>query len=164
MAFTEPSFKRFVFILIDGAPYAVFRGLLEKGDLPNIKKYVVDRGSLNKAISVFPSTTGPAFIPFFMGLYPGTANIPGIRWLSKSDFHFPHYFKRPGICSYMGLDGLRFEATAFLISEGIKAKQQMFEQMADKISQIQDLRTELEAMIAENTKVSESIGQNGESE
>ena len=58
----------------------------------------------------------------------------------------------------------RSEATAFLISEGIKAKQQMFEQMADKISQIQDLRTELEAMIAENTKVSESIGQNGESE
>ncbi|MXY27709.1 hypothetical protein F4Y59_06060 [Candidatus Poribacteria bacterium] len=32
----------------------------------------------------------------------------------------------------------RSEATAFLISEGIKAKQQMFEQMADKISQIQD--------------------------
>lgn len=57
----------------------------------------------------------------------------------------------------------RSEATAFLISEGVKAKQQMFEQMADKISQIQDLRTELEAMIAENTKASESIEQNGES-
>ena len=57
----------------------------------------------------------------------------------------------------------RSEATAFLISEGIKAKQQMFEQMAEKISQIQDLRTELEAMIAEDTKASESIGQNGES-
>lgn len=110
MAPTEPPFKRFVFILIDGAPYAVFRGLLENGDLPNIKKYVVDRGSLNKAVSVFPSTTGPAFIPFFMGLYPGTANIPGIRWLSKSNFHLPHRFKRPGVCSYMGLDGLRFEA------------------------------------------------------
>ena len=96
MAFTEPSFKRFVFILIDGAPYAVFRGLLEKGDLPNIKKYVVDRGSLNKAISVFPSTTGPAFIPFFMGLYPGTANIPGIRWLSKSDFHFSSLLQTSG--------------------------------------------------------------------
>ena len=110
MASTERSFKRLVFILIDGAPYTVFRGLLENGDLPNIKKHVVDRGSLNKAVSVFPSTTGPAFLPFFMGLYPGTANIPGIRWLSKSDFHFPHRFKRPGICSYMGIDGLRFEA------------------------------------------------------
>ena len=110
MELTEPHFKRFIFIIIDGAPYAIFKELLENGDLPNIKKYVVDRGSLNKAISVFPSTTGPAFIPFFMGLYPGTANIPGIRWLSKSNFRLPHRFKRPGICSYMGLDGLRFEA------------------------------------------------------
>ena len=110
MESTEPYFKRFIFIIIDGAPYEIFKGLLENGDLPNIKKYVVDRGSLNKAVSVFPSTTGPAFVPFFMGLYPGTANIPGIRWLSKSDFQLPHRFKRPGICSYMGIDGLRFEA------------------------------------------------------
>lgn len=110
MVSTEPDFKRFVFIIIDGAPYTIFKGLLENGDLPNIKKYVVDPGSLNKAVSVFPSTTGPAFIPFFMGLYPGTANIPGIRWLSKSKFHTPHRFKRPGVCSYMGFDGLSFEA------------------------------------------------------
>ena len=110
MESTEPHFKRFVFILIDGAPYETFEALIENGDLPNIKKFIVDRGSLNKAVSAFPSTTGPAFIPFFMGLHPGTANIPGIRWLSKSNFQRPHRFKRPGICSYMGLDGLYFEA------------------------------------------------------
>ena len=51
----------------------------------------------------------------------------------------------------------RSEATAFLISEGIKAKQQMFEKMAGKISQIQNLRTELGAMIAEDTKPSETV-------
>ena len=110
MESTEPHFKRLVFIILDGAPYEIFKGLLENGDLPNIKRYVVDRGSLNKAVSVFPSTTGPAFIPFFMGLYPGTANVPGIRWLSKSNFKNPHRFKRPGVCSYMGIDGLSFEA------------------------------------------------------
>ena len=110
MESTESHFKRFIFILIDGAPYKIFKALIENGDLPNIKKHVVDRGSLNKAVSVFPSTTGPAFTPFFMGLYPGTANIPGIRWMSKSNFHTSHRFKRPGICSYMGLDGLHFEA------------------------------------------------------
>ena len=110
MVSTKPCFKRVVFILIDGAPYEIFKTLIENGDLPNIKKHVVDPGSLNKAVSVFPSTTGPAFIPFFMGLYPGTANIPGIRWLSKSKFHTSHRFKHPGICSYMGFDGLRFEA------------------------------------------------------
>ena len=51
----------------------------------------------------------------------------------------------------------RSEATAFLISEGIKAKQQMFEKMAENISQIQNLRTELGAMIAEDTKPSETV-------
>ena len=76
MESTGVHFKRFIFILIDGAPYEIFKTLIENGDLPNIKKHVVDRGSLNKAISAFPSTTGPAFIPFLMGLYPGTANIP----------------------------------------------------------------------------------------
>lgn len=51
----------------------------------------------------------------------------------------------------------RSEATAFLIGEGIKSKQQMFDKMAEKISQIQELRTELEAMIAEDTKPPETV-------
>lgn len=53
----------------------------------------------------------------------------------------------------------RSEATAFLIGEGIKSKQQMFDNMAEKISQIQELRTELGEMIAEGTKPSESVEQ-----
>ncbi len=110
MESTKTPFKRFIFILIDGAPYAVFKELVENDVLPNIKKHVIARGCLKKAVSVFPSTTGPAFTPFFMGLFPGTANIPGIRWLSKADFQNPHRFKRPGVCSYLGLDALDFEA------------------------------------------------------
>lgn len=53
----------------------------------------------------------------------------------------------------------RSEATAFLISEGIKSKQQMFDKMAEKISQIQELRTELRTMIDEDIKPSESVEQ-----
>ena len=48
----------------------------------------------------------------------------------------------------------RSEATAFLIGEGIKAKQEMFDKIAEKISQIRDLRTELGEMIAEDTGAS----------
>ena len=58
----------------------------------------------------------------------------------------------------------RSEATAFLIGEGVKSKQQMFEKMAEKVSQIQDLRAELEAMIAEDTRSSESVEQKGKSQ
>ena len=56
----------------------------------------------------------------------------------------------------------RSEATAFLIDEGIKSKQQMFDKMAEKISQIQGLRAELETMITEDAKPSESVEQNTE--
>ncbi len=102
------SFTRFIFILVDGSPYQIFKDLVSDGTLENIKRYVIDRGSFKKAVSTFPSATGPAFIPFFMGLFPGTANVPGLRWLSKSLFQKPHRFRSPGICSYMGMDGLSF--------------------------------------------------------
>ena len=55
----------------------------------------------------------------------------------------------------------RSEATAFLIDEGIKSKQQMFDKMAEKIAQIQGLRDELEAMIAEDARQTpENAGDN----
>ena len=101
------QFSRFIFILIDGAPYSVFHELIENNELPNIKRFIINQGCLKKAVSVFPSTTGPAFIPFFMGLFPGTANVPGYRWLSKKDI-LQHKYGRPGLCSYQGADGLNF--------------------------------------------------------
>ena len=107
---SKHSWKRFIFILVDGSPYQVFNDLVQDGTLPNIKKYVIDRGVFKKAVTAFPSTTGPAFIPFFMGQFPGSANIPGIRWLSKKQFQNPYRFRSPGICSYMGMEGLSFSA------------------------------------------------------
>lgn len=107
---SKHSWKRFIFILVDGSPYQVFDDLVQEGTLPNIKKYVIDRGVFKKAVTAFPSTTGPAFIPFFMGQFPGSANIPGIRWLSKKQFQNPHRFRSPGICSYMGMEALSFSA------------------------------------------------------
>ena len=56
----------------------------------------------------------------------------------------------------------RSEATAFLIGEGVKAKQEMFDKIAEKISQIRDLRTELGEMIAEDTKLSETTDQSAD--
>ena len=109
MASKHP-WTRFIFILVDGSPYQVFNDLVEDGTLSNIKKYVIDRGAFKKAVTAFPSTTGPAFIPFFMGRFPGPANVPGIRWLSKTQFQNPHRFRSPGICSYMGMEGLSFAA------------------------------------------------------
>jgi hypothetical protein len=33
--------------------------------------------------TVYPSTTGVAYVPFLYGAFPGTAGVPGIRWLDR---------------------------------------------------------------------------------
>lgn len=103
-------FKRLIFILLDGAPYSVFTELVDDGTLYNIKKYIIDRGTFKRFTTVFPSVTGPSYIPFIMGLYPGTADVPGIRWMCKQDFQDTNSLLNPGICSYMGLDSFKFNA------------------------------------------------------
>jgi len=72
-------FKRVIFLLLDGARWDVFNQLLKEGCLPTIEKYIVNPGTLLKGVTCFPSTTGPAYLPYLCGLFPGTMNIPGVR-------------------------------------------------------------------------------------
>jgi len=101
------NFSKYIFILLDGIPYHILDYLIKNDALPNIKKYIIQKGCFKKATSVFPSTTGPAYFPFFTGQYPGTINMPGIRWFSKKNYK-KFDFKSPGLCSYMGIDGFNF--------------------------------------------------------
>lgn len=71
-------------ILVDGFRADLFRDLLASGGLPNIKKHLVDRGTLvETCVSTFPSTTGPAHLPFITGVMPGLNNCPGLRWVDR---------------------------------------------------------------------------------
>jgi hypothetical protein len=74
---------RAVLVLIDGARADVLRQLLARGDLPNLSRWVIEPGGLGVGTTVFPSTTGVAYIPFLFGRYPGSVGIPGIRWLDR---------------------------------------------------------------------------------
>jgi hypothetical protein len=76
--------RRAVFILIDGARADILRELLDRGDLPNLARWVLEPGGLRVGTTVFPSTTGVAYIPFIFGRYPGHVGIPGIRWLDRA--------------------------------------------------------------------------------
>lgn len=127
------KFNKLIFIIIDGVPYRVFEELVYQNKLPNIRKHIMSNGVLMKGVSAFPSTTGPAFVPFFTGLFPGTANIPGIRWMSKKDYPHISKYKRPAICSYMGPEGLSFNDDLV----GVKTLFQYF----DKSSNIYNLIT-----------------------
>lgn len=80
------SKKRFIILLADGARYDVFQDLLARGALPRLTEIFQREGTYAKATSVFPSTTGPAYMPFLTGCFPGTCNVPGIRWFDKDQY------------------------------------------------------------------------------
>jgi predicted AlkP superfamily phosphohydrolase/phosphomutase len=89
--------------MADGARADVFSELLSKGELPNISKYLLERGSYKEAVTVFPSTTGPAYTPYIFGKYPGRCNLPGIRWFDRNAYMDKLLsFKR--FRSYIGLE------------------------------------------------------------
>ena len=60
---TEGRFRRLIFIMIDGASYDVMCDLLAAGDLPALAALAETGGGLKKAVTCFPSTTGPAYLP-----------------------------------------------------------------------------------------------------
>src|SRR3989338_1373439 len=79
----KTPFKRCIMVLADGARHDLMEQLLQSGELKNTKEFLVRPGSFRKGVTVFPSTTGPAYLPFLMGCFPGTMNVTGVRWFEK---------------------------------------------------------------------------------
>lgn len=98
-----PRKKRFIVLLADGSRYDVFRELLDAGRLPNLAEIFLGEGGFAKATSVFPSTTGPAYMPFLTGCFPGTCNVPGIRWFDKG-MYARKKFSMERFRSYVGFE------------------------------------------------------------
>lgn len=73
-----------VTILVDGLRADLFEEMLAAGALPNIQRHLVDRGAfVETCVSTFPSTTGPAHLPFITGVMPGYNDCPGLRWIDR---------------------------------------------------------------------------------
>ena len=96
-----------VFVLVDGARPDVIRQMIAAGKLPNMARYFARAGSTLTAVTSLPSTTTIAYLPMLTGQYPGTANVPGIRWVEKLDFGKPSLFHH-GHRSYIGRGVNRF--------------------------------------------------------
>lgn len=96
-------FKRTIIILADGARPDVLEELKAKGELPNINKFIIEPGTYMRAVTAFPSTTGPAYMPFLTGSLPATCNVPGIRWFDKKKFASKR-FGKDRYRSYVGLE------------------------------------------------------------
>lgn len=78
--------RRATLLVLDGARPDVFQQLAQAGDLPNISRHVLEPGGAAAATTVFPSTTGVAYLPFLTGCYPGTCDVPGIRWMDVAQY------------------------------------------------------------------------------
>lgn len=122
-----PRIKRCIVLLADGARSDVFSELLTHNQLPNISRWLVEHGMKREAVTSFPSTTGPAYLPFLTGAFPGTCNVPGIRWFDKKKFG-ANGFSINKHRSYVGLE-------SFLMGRDIDPKlKTVFELVPDSYS------------------------------
>jgi len=90
-----------IFILVDGARSDVMSQMVAAGEMPNTKRYITKPGANRSAVTCLPSTTSVGYLPMLAGHYPGTADVPGIRWVEKKRFGAPGLF-HSGHRSYTG--------------------------------------------------------------
>jgi hypothetical protein len=95
-----------VLLVADGARADALAAAMDAGHLPALARLRAE-GSAHTVTSVFPSVTGPAYAPFLMGLNPGRAGVPGIRWWdrARTATRWPGYAR-----SYVGIEALRADA------------------------------------------------------
>lgn len=119
--------KRSIFFLADGARPDAFEALARAGRLPVIRELFYEKGSSDPAVTVFPSTTGPAYLPFVTGCFPGTCNLPGIRWFDRH--HYANRtFSMQRSRSYVGLGG------ALLMGDMATEPRTMFEMIPKSLN------------------------------
>lgn len=94
-----------IYYLADGAHADVLQELLQQGHLPNIKR-ITEEGTYRTATTCFPSTTGPAYLPFLTGHFPGSMHITGIRWFDKAEFKRRRWGNKQAIRSYCGPEAM----------------------------------------------------------
>jgi hypothetical protein len=87
-----------IVLLADGVRVDTLRTALDDGLLPAMSALRAG-GGLHEVTSTFPSVTGPAYVPFLLGRFPGAVGVPGLRWHDRShrDCGFPGYSR-----SYVG--------------------------------------------------------------
>lgn len=101
--------RRCIIIMADGARYDVMKELISDAQLPNIQDVFLKKGSFLQGVTVFPSTTGPAYLPYLTGCFPGTCNMPGIRWFDRREYG-SKVFSWNKHRSYVGLDSMKMNS------------------------------------------------------
>lgn len=101
--------RRVILLLVDGLRPDVAETALAAGQLPALSTMTADQG-IARGITVFPSTTSVAYLPFLTGCTPGRANIPSIRWLDRARYRGRWWAERELVRSYCGYQASRLDA------------------------------------------------------
>ncbi|HYW51872.1 MAG TPA: alkaline phosphatase family protein, partial [Gemmatimonadaceae bacterium] len=87
-----------IIVVADGVRPDTLAAAIDAGEVPALEALRSAQGT-HTLTTVFPSVTGPAYVPFLMGEHPGHVGLPGLRWYDRSrrDTSWPHYTR-----SYIG--------------------------------------------------------------
>jgi Type I phosphodiesterase / nucleotide pyrophosphatase len=87
-----------IIVVADGVRPDTLRAAIDAGEVPALAA-LRERQGTHTLTTVFPSVTGPAYVPFLMGEHPGHVGLPGLRWFDRTrrDTAWPHYTR-----SYIG--------------------------------------------------------------
>ena len=90
-------------IVADGLRPDTLFAAMDAGQLPALAQLRAE-GSAHTITTVFPSVTGSAYTPFLLGLHPGRAGLPGLRWWdrARTATRAPAHAR-----SYVGIGGMR---------------------------------------------------------
>jgi len=99
---------RCLLLLVDGLRPDVAEARLAAGELPHLDAMVRD-GGRTRAVTVFPSTTSVAYLPFLTGCTPGRCDIPSIRWLDRRAYGGRWWRQREAVRSYCGYQAPRLD-------------------------------------------------------
>jgi Type I phosphodiesterase / nucleotide pyrophosphatase len=109
--------KRVILLLVDGLRPDVAESALARGDLPALHA-MVREGSTGRGVTVFPSTTSVAYLPFLTGCTPGHCNVPSIRWLERRRYSGRWWRDSELVRSYCGYQAGRLDGD---VTPGIRS-------------------------------------------
>ena len=83
---------RVIVFLVDGMRANVAQGMIDQGELPNIRRYLYDRGChVENGVSVVPSITYAAISSITTGCYPGRHDVMGNKWFDRVSGKYQNY-------------------------------------------------------------------------
>jgi len=81
-----------VVFFVDGLNAEIFQEMIDAGELPAIKRYLVDRGLYApRAVANTPSVTLANLTSFVTGRFPGHHGVTGINWYDRNRLVWRNY-------------------------------------------------------------------------